>query len=254
LIVNPTAHTSHRPWPLPDKSWGMHQTWHDLLFAHWPVSEDQLRASIPPSLEIDTFDGTAWLGIVPFRMSGVRPRYLPSVPGLSTFPQINMRTYVTPRPPNPQQRGVFFFSLDAANAVAVSIARRFFSLPYYRAKMRLTDTLQSIQYSSERTQKDTAPAYFMAEYTPVGGIKHAQPGTLEHWLTELYCLYTTDRRDRLIQREVHHIPWPLQTAECEIYANSLVESAGIDLPAVDPLLHFSRRLDVVVWPMSRLQE
>ena len=232
----------------------MRQTWHDLLFAHWPVSEDQLRASIPPSLEIDTFDGTAWLGIVPFRMSGVRPRHVPPVPGLSAFPQVNVRTYVIPRPPLPQQPGVFFLSLDADNAVAVSIARRFFSLPYYRAKMSLTDTLQSIQYSSERTHKDAAPAYFMAEYASVGGIQSAQPDTLEHWLTERYCLYTTDQRGRLYQAQVHHIPWPLQTAECEIYANSLARSAGIDLPKVDPLLHFSRRLDVVVWPMSRLQE
>ena len=254
MIVEPTAHTAHRPWPLPDRPWTMRQTWHDLLFAHWPLPVDILRPHIPASLEIDTFDGSAWLGIVPFRMSGVRPRALPAVPGMSAFPEINVRTYVTARSPHPPQPGVFFFSLDAGNAIAAAIARRFFMLPYFRAEMSLVDTLHSIQYASKRTHDGAPPAQFIAEYAPTGGIEPAQTGTIEHWLTERYCLYTTDRRRRLYQGEIHHLPWPLQTAEADISANTLAQAAGLELPDVSPLLHFARRLDVVLWPLRRWRE
>ena len=231
----------------------MRQTWHDLLFAHWPLPLATLRPHIPANLEIDAYDGTAWIGVVPFRMSGVRPRGLPATPGLSAFPEMNVRTYVTAREPHAPQPGVFFFSLDAGNAIAVAIARRFFMLPYFRAKMSLVDTLQSIQYASTRTHDGAPPAAFEAEYAPVSGIASPRPGTLEHWLTERYCLYTTDRRGRLYQGEIHHLPWPLQTAEAEIHTNTLARAAGFDLPEVAPLLHFARRLDVILWPLRRLE-
>jgi uncharacterized protein len=253
LLVDPTTQTMHRPWPLPSTPWRMHQTWHDLLFAHWPLRADVLRPLVPANLEIDTFDGSAWLSIVPFRMSGVRPRRTPAVPGLSAFPELNVRTYVTVRAPNALQPGVFFFSLDAGNAVAVAIARRFFMLPYFRASMSLVDTLQSIRYASERTHRGAAPARFVAEYAPVGGIKPAQAGTLDHWLAERYCLYTVNRRGTLYQSEIHHLPWPLQTAECEIHINTLAQAAGLQLPDVSPLLQFARRLDVLIWPLRRLR-
>lgn len=230
----------------------MQQSWHDLLFAHWPIPVEDLRPAIPGSLDLDTFDGEAWLGIIPFRMSGVRPRRLPAVPGLSVFPELNVRTYVTRPSPHAPQPGVFFFSLDAANAIAVAIARRFFMLPYFRAKMGLTDTLRSIRYNSDRTHRHAPDARFNAEYAPIGGIDYAKAGTLEQWLTERYCLYTTDRRGRLYQAEIHHLPWPLQTAECEIRANTMARAAGLSLPDDEPLLHFARRLDVLIWPLHRL--
>ena len=117
---------NHRPWPVPQKPWVMRQVWHDLVFAHWPVSVDQLRPLIPPGLQIDTYDGQAWIGVVPFRMSGIRPRLLPAVPWLSAFPELNVRTYVVAD----DKPGVWFFSLEAANLVAVTIARWWYCLLY----------------------------------------------------------------------------------------------------------------------------
>src|SRR6266508_3536850 len=123
--------TAHRPWPLPQRPWIMRMQWHDLLFMHWPVNRDALRRYIPPRLEIDTFDGSAWIGVVPFRMSGVVPRLLPPVPYLSAFPELNVRTYVSAE----GKPGVWFFSLDAGNPIAVEAARDVFHLPYYNAQM-----------------------------------------------------------------------------------------------------------------------
>jgi uncharacterized protein YqjF (DUF2071 family) len=250
MQLDPLKSVQHRPWPLPARRWTMRQTWHDLLFAHWPVDADQLLGYIPPGLELDTFDGTAWLGVVPFRMSGVRPRNLPAVPWLSAFPELNLRTYVKRRPPAPPQPGVVFYSLDAANPLAVSIARRFYHLPYYRASMQLVDDGNTIRYRSQRTHSGASPAAFVADYAPTGGIYTASSDTLDQWLTERYCLYTTDARGRLNQAQIHHIPWPLQTAECELYENTVAAAAGLALPNVPPLLHFARRLDVLIWPLQ----
>lgn len=252
MLEDPTTSIAHRPWPLPPGSWTMRQTWHDLLFAHWPVSAGQVLPSVPPGLELDTFDDTAWISVVPFRMSGVRPRHLPAVPWLSAFPELNLRTYVRRSPPAPPQPGVIFYSLDAANPVAVSIARRVYSLPYFRADMQLLDAETAIHYHSERTHRGAAPASFDAHYAPAGGIRPAQPGTLDHWLAERYCLYTTDRFGRLHQAEIHHLPWPLQAAECDFRTNTVAAAAGLAPADTAPLLHFSRRLDVLVWPLRPL--
>lgn len=239
--------TEHRPWRLPTQPWVMRQSWHDLLFAHWPVPVETLRALVPPPLEIDTFDGVGWLGIVPFRMSHVRPRFVPAVPGVSAFPEMNVRTYVrSPRSDDPRP-GVYFFSLDAGNALAVAAARRGFRLPYFRAKMRVQEQDGIIQYTSTRTHAGAPPAQFIARYGPTGGIYHSAPGSLEAWLTERYCLYTVDSHGRAYRAEIHHVRWPLQPASAEIEINTMAEAAGITLPADAPLLHFARRLDMVNW-------
>ena len=151
---------SGRTWPAPKRRWNMWMTWHDLLFAHWPVPAEQLRALIPPILEVDTFQGQAWVGVVPFGMSNVRPRLLPAVPGLSRFPELNVRSYVTVQ----GKPGVWFFSLDAANPLAVYLARRFFYLPYLHAKMSLQSNGEVVQYSSLRTHRGVAPAQFRGSY------------------------------------------------------------------------------------------
>jgi uncharacterized protein len=291
--------TQHRPWPMPQRPWRMAQTWHDLLFAHWPVPKAMLRPHIPPILEIDTFhdpnhhsverttagdaekstgaaEGTAWLSIVPFRMKGVRPRHMPGLPWLSNFAELNVRTYVclpdiaapdanlsdTPPAPTSQERtkpGVFFFSLDAANPLAVEIARRVFHLPYFNARMQCQERAGHIHYHSVRHDRRTPQGEqmqgeFQAIYRPTGGIQPATPGTLEHWLAERYALYTTDAQGRLCRGEIHHLPWPLQTAEVEIQTNTLAESVGLTLPPDAPLVQFSRRLDVLIWPLQRVTE
>ena len=246
--------TAHRPWPIPAGPWIMAQSWHDLLFAHWPIDADRLRPLIPAALEIDKFQGEAWIGVVPFRMSGVRLRATPALPMLSAFPELNVRTYVT----HGGKPGVWFFSLDAANAIAVSIARAWFHLPYFNARMRCETRSAWIEYASERTHRNAAKAKLRMRYGPTGEIFHAEPGTLEHFLTERYCLYAADAKGRVSRGEIQHAPWPLQSAQAEFRENTMIEAAiksGATVPLLTndprqptaPLLHFARRQDVVVW-------
>jgi uncharacterized protein len=238
---------AHRPWPLPAGPWVMAQSWHDLLFAHWPVDAAALRQLIPPQLQIDTFEERAWLAVVPFRMTGVRLRGTPSLPWLSAFPELNVRTYVT----FGGKPGVWFFSLDAANSLAVAIARAWFRLPYFRARMSCIEHQGWIHYESERTHRQAPAALLKGRYRPVGDAFSPQPGTVEHFLTERYCLYTIGARGQIIRGEIHHPPWPLQPAAAEFARNSMSESLGVGLTPA-PLLHFARRQDVLVWPPSKI--
>jgi uncharacterized protein YqjF (DUF2071 family) len=240
----------HRPWPKPSTPWVMHQRWLDLLFAHWPIPVEEMRARVPQQLELDTFDGQAWVGVVPFRMSHVRPRGITPVPWLSAFPELNVRTYVKARDGRDPRPGVFFFSLDAANALAVAIARSWFKLPYFRAQMSLRQARNAIHYRSRRTHTGAPPAEFVARYAPNGEPYQAQAGTLERWLTERYSLYTVDRGGRVFRGEIHHEIWPLHPAQAEIETNTMAEAAGLRLPNTPPLLHFAHRLDVLIWPLQ----
>ncbi len=240
--------TAHRPWPQPQGPWVMAQKWHDLLFAHWPVEVAALRAKIPLQLEIHTFLGQAWMAVVPFRMSGVRLRGTPNMPWLSKFPELNLRTYVVAE----GKPGVWFFSLDAGNFLAAVIARRWFHLPYFRARMSCEERDGWIHYKSVRTHGGGPDAVLEGKYRPIGGTIETPPGSLEHFLTERYCLYTTDPEGGIIRGEIHHPPWKLQMAEVEFTRNTMSDAAGVSLPAQKPLLHFARRQDVVVWPPRHL--
>jgi uncharacterized protein YqjF (DUF2071 family) len=240
--------TSHRPWPPPTRPWLMVMCWHDLLFAHWPVAAGPLRALLPEGLQLDLFEGQAWLGVVPFGMRGVRPRGLPAVPHLSAFPEINLRTYVT-RDGKP---GVWFFSLDAARWLAVRLARRI-HLPYFDAQMKLASSNDGwIEYRSRRVHRYAAHAEFHGRYRPTGPAYQSRDGQLDHWLTHRYALYTADQRGRLARLEVHHPPWSLQPAEVELSINRMSEQIGIELPPVPELVHFSASLDVVAWWPERV--
>ena len=221
----------------------MRQRWEDLLFAHWRCSIDTLRALVPPSLEIDCFDGEAWLGVVPFQMRDVGMRGLPGVPGARDFPELNVRTYVR----HQDRPGVWFFSLDAASPLAVSIARMWFHLPYFRAEMQVTPNGDAVRYSSGRRHAGAPDAAFDARYGPSGPVALAAPGSLDHWLTERYCLYAGAEDGRLWRGEIHHAPWPLQPAWAQISLNTIAHAAGIELPPTPPLLHFARRIDVRIW-------
>lgn len=237
---------------MPKSPWIMAQSWHDLLFAHWPVPAHEMRALIPPQLELDTFDGDAWVGVVPFRMSGIRPRACPAVPWLSAFLELNVRTYVRSKDPENPKPGVYFFSLDAANPVAVAVARSSFKLPYFNAAMRMSETENVISYRSQRTHRGAGAANFEGRYGPLGEVYRSEPGSLEHWLTERYSLYTVSK-GRAFCGEIHHGPWPLQSAFCEIKGNTIAAAANICLPDTAPLLHFARSIDVVVWPISAVK-
>lgn len=235
--------TNHRPWPMPQQRWALTMQWHDLLFMHWPVPPEQLRPYLPPGLELELYDGTAWLGVVPFRMAGVRLRYTPAMPWITAFPELNVRTYVTLG----GKPGVWFFSLDAANPLAVRAARYTFHLAYYDARMQCTRDDQAVRYSSTRTYAGAPPATFAARYRPTSPVYQALPGSLEHWLTERYCLYAANRRGTIWRGEIHHAPWPLQAAEADVTLNTMTAQIRLTLPDSQPLLHFVRRIDVVAW-------
>ncbi|HUO14541.1 MAG TPA: DUF2071 domain-containing protein [Verrucomicrobiae bacterium] len=223
----------------------MQQTWHDLLFAHWPIPADHLRSLVPAQLELDFFDGACWVGVIPFRMSGIQARGLPPLPGLSAFAELNIRTYVT----YGGKPGVYFFSLDAANHPAVWAARTFYYLPYFYASMSCAEDNGIIHYSSSRrSSKRKACAEFRGSYRPVSEIRLHARGSIDRWLTERYCLYTT-HANRVYRGEIHHLPWPLQDAEADFKLNTAASAAGVELPQTAPLLHFARRLDVLIWPL-----
>lgn len=224
--------------------------WHDLLFMHWPVPAGWLRQLIPPVLELDTFDGSAWLGVVPFRMESVRPRFLPALPWLSSFPELNLRTYVTHR----GKPGIWFFSLDAHNPIAVRLARATFALPYFDAEMSCETRDEEVRYESVRTHKGAPPAKFVASYRPVGERFDSRPGTLENFLTERYCLYSAgvDGNSRVRRGDIHHWLWPLQRAEVEVEELDMTARIGVTLPKTEPTLHYAHRLDVVAWPPKRI--
>lgn len=240
--------TEHRPYPVPPGSWALFMRWHDLLFMHWRVPEEALRSLIPPALHLDTFDGSAWLGIAPFSMSGVRPRFLPSVGPLSNFPELNVRTYVTAG----GKPGIWFFSLDAHNPVAVRLARAGFHLPYFDAMMSCDVAGEEVRYMSVRTHRGAPRAEFAGRYRPVGEPLESRAGTLEEFLTERYCLYAADRRGNVYRGDIHHHPWSLRRAELEVRTLAMTEQIGVALPQAEPLLHYSRRLGALAWPPRQI--
>jgi uncharacterized protein YqjF (DUF2071 family) len=239
-------HREHRPYPPPDRAWHMTMSWLDLLFAHWSVPPDTLRALLPANLELDICEGRAWVGVVPFRMENVGPRGLNWLPGVSAFPELNVRTYVI----HEGKPGVWFFSLDAANKLAVRAARVGFHLPYFDAKMRCVEREGWIEYRSDRRHRGVAGGTFAGRYRPTGDIYRSSPGTTEHWLTERYCLYAVDRRGAIRRSEIHHQPWPLQPAEAQIETCTVADAWGIRLTGAPELLHFVRRLDVIGWMLE----
>jgi len=246
---DPTNEVAHRPWAIPRSPWLMAQRWTDLLFAHWPIEQSVMRALVPPSLPLDTFDGSAWLSIASFHLSHLRPHWLPALPILSAFPELNVRTYVALN----GKAGVYFFSLDAGSALAVAGARATYHLPYFKAGMQIrSSTDGAIEYSSHRTDRRGRPAHFRARYRATAPVAYSHSGTLDHWLTERYCLYSTDYAGRVYRAEIHHHQWPLQAAEASIQENTMALAAGLSLPAVEPRLGFSSLLDVVVWAPERI--
>jgi uncharacterized protein YqjF (DUF2071 family) len=234
---------SHRPWPLTPGPWIMAQTWHDLLFMHWPVAPSAMRGLVPAQLELDLWEGQAWVAVVPFWMSGVRARGTPAVPRLSCFPELNVRTYVR----YGDKPGVYFFSLDAASLSAVQAARAWYHLPYFLARMSSVASADAIEYASVRRHGE---AEFRGVSRPLRDVELRKKGSIEHWLTERYCLFT-EYRSSIYVAEIHHPPWPLQDAAAEVEVNTMASAAGITLPPDAPLLHFARRIEVVIWPIKR---
>lgn len=217
--------------------------WHDLLFMHYRVERKRLEQLIPRGLELDLFEGEAWIGIVPFRMSDVAPRFLPAVPWLSAFPELNVRTYVTMR----GKPGVWFFSLDATNPVAVRVARRCFHLPYMDAHIREHWLDSWYHYQSTRIHRGEPAASLSVRFRGTGGEFEATAGSLEHWLTARYCLYAATPVGQLLRGEIDHAPWRLQTAEAITGQNTMLAPLGLEPLDEQPHLLFSSHLAVHAW-------
>jgi uncharacterized protein YqjF (DUF2071 family) len=212
------------------------------------VPVEQIRAHVPPELELDLFEGGAWVSVTPFEVRGTRLRGVLPPPLLSRFPELNVRTYVTVA----DRPGIWFFSLDAGSALAVLAARAAYRLPYFRAAMAIDAPGEPwFDYRSERTDPRGAPAAFRGRYRATGGHRHADPGSLEAWLVERYRLYTVDR-GRVYAADIHHRPWTLQHAEADIEANTMAAPLGLDLDG-DPLVQYAARQDVVFWPLVRIE-
>ena len=252
-LLNSTAPTLTNRLAMRERPIGaplLRQEWSDLLFMHWPVPAELLRPYLPARLQPDTYDGMAWLAVVPFRMSKVRTRISPPVPGANDFLELNVRTYVhldgVP--------GVWFFSLDATNALAVWVARTFFNLPYLRATMRLESPGPQLrQFTAERTHAGVPAASFRATWKIGAPLPAPAPDSLEFFLTERYCLYTSNKaQTKLYRGRVAHQPWPLRTAQVLHYESTLVESHGLPTPAGKPLVHSGGPVSVELWPMQRV--
>jgi uncharacterized protein YqjF (DUF2071 family) len=226
----------HRPWPIPSRPWVMGQTWKRLLFAHWRVSHDALRPHVPKPLILEEWDGSAWIALTPFRVEGLRPRGVPPLPLFSSFFELNCRTYVRAG----DRPGIWFFSLDASSRAAVEAARRTYRLPYWFAQIDARGEI----FDARRVGED---AQFSARYRGRGNPAPAKPGTLEHFLTERYCLYGGD--GGRVRAEIHHPPWLLQPAEATV---EQINISPVSLEG-EPLYHYAERQDVLVWSPERIE-
>lgn len=228
----------------------MRMTWSHLLFAHWQVEPKLVSKLLPRGIQIDTREGSAWIGIVPFLMSDVAPRACPAIPGLSRFPELNVRTYVTAE----NKPGVWFFSLEATSRFAVRAARFLFHLPYMDAQMSVSRTNPpKVYYRSVRTHRNEPAARFSASYTPEVEIFEAEMGTLEHWLTARYCLYSADRRGRIYRGEIDHPRWQLSRAQWQVEENTMTKPLGFELSG-DPNLLFAQPIRVNAWKIQRIAQ
>ena len=219
----------------------MHQNWENLLFLHWPIGEAAIRPLIPEELEIDTYDGQAWIGITPFTLTGLRLLSLPPLPGLDSFLELNVRTYVLHR----GVPGVWFFSLDASKVIPAIAARVLFSLPYFKAQMEFHDEGPEFRFSSTRTGSPAAG--FKASWRSGLELRAPDVESLAFFLVERYCLFAARRRELSITRIYHH-PWMLDEAIVSSYASTMLSALRIPDPVAAPLAHFSRFLNVEIWP------
>ncbi len=226
----------------------MRMTWHDLLFMSWPVAAHQVQSLIPDALPVDTFDGSAWISVVPFQMTGVAPRWMPDLPWLSRFPELNVRTYVV----NDGKPGVWFFSLDATNPLAVRVARGLFRLNYLDARIRIERCGNWIRYCCKRTHRNQPAAQLTVDYRPIGKSYRSAAGSLEHWLTSRYCLYTAGRRGEIYRGDIDHQPWSLKEAQVVVHQNSMTDAYPFDVQEAPVSLQFADRMDVVAWSLDAI--
>lgn len=236
----------HRPFPLPEMPWIMQQTWKDLLFLHYKVPYNILRAIVPQELELDTYDGEAWISISPFKMRNVRFRWLPPIPTAYNFLELNLRTYVKYN----GRGGIYFFSLDTSSTLSAIGARMAF-LPYYSAEMSVINN-DGFHFKSRR--KDKTSALLNVNYKPVSNPYISEKGSLDDWLVERYCLFQKAVKGTVIEIDIHHLPWNLQRAEADVSENTLTTPLGFSIPHQQPLMHFAKYQKILAWPLKVVNE
>lgn len=236
------AHVPHSAQTHPNL-WAMRMTWDDLLFMHWAVSSSTIETLLPAGLVVDTFEGRAYIAVVPFMMRDVRARFTPGVPGAVNFAELNVRTYVTCR----GTPGVWFFSLDATSKLAVRAARAAFKLPYFDAAIDIDKRGDDVHYVSRRVHRGAAAASLDVTYAPTGSPFHAAEGTLERFLTDRLTLYAAGDDGVLYRGDIQHDPWPLQPATAAVASMAMTEQFGVKLPDEQPHMLFAKHLDVIAW-------
>ncbi|MBY0120970.1 YqjF family protein [Bacillus sp. S/N-304-OC-R1] len=239
--------TEHRPYPLSSGKWIMRQAWRHILFIHLPISPERIRNYIHPSLQLDTFDELAWISIVIFKMEGIYPRGFPFISITSPFPEINVRTYVKWK----GKPGVHFLSLDVGDWASFTLAKKWYHLPYHSANISLKQRKNTFYFESLRRKSELNPILCNGIYTP--NVNTFTPGkeTLEHWLTERYCFYSTDHRGHIYAGEIHHPPWALQEAKIEIFENTMLAPYNIEI-SEQPIVHFSEGIDSLFWNIKKI--
>jgi len=243
-------YTRSTPKKIAGRKWIISQTWSRLLFAHWPVSAQAVRDLVPEPLEIDTFEDQAWLGIVAFRMSGIRMRFLPFLPYPFPFNQLNVRTYVR----DGEKPSIYIFSMDVSDPLFFAGSRMALRLPAYKADISLQTHNRRMSIQCRRESPQNGLAVFNCEYEPISSPYISQPDTLEHWLTERYRMYCQPPRHNaatLISGDVHHMPWRLQRATAAIASNTMAEALNIPIPAAAPLVHYAEGVHAHLDPIRR---
>ncbi len=249
LVREFLVRTSHKPRPLPAGRWAMTQRWNDLLFAHWTIPAVLLEPLLPEWLEPDTFQGSAWLGAVPFWLDRIKVRGVPTIPGVRNFPDLNFRTYVRDRLTGTP--GVYCFSIDSSNLVTVAAAHAVYKLPYRLAEMHMEPRGEREFAFYSRRRFVRRAVIFKARYRglgPTAKTAEIRPGSFEFFFSERHCVFSANRTGEPIRAALHHVSWPLEEAEAEIERNDLAAAVGIALPKIDPVLHYARRMAVYIWP------
>jgi uncharacterized protein YqjF (DUF2071 family) len=246
--MNDLYSSSFRPYPPQDRPWRMTQSWHNLLFAHWPLEPQVLAPLLPEPLVLDTFDGQAWLGVIAFRLDHIRLRGLPEVPFVRGFAEINVRTYVRLG----ERRGIYFLSLDTDHLLTIASGRPWFRLPYQYSRMHFAESDVAVRFHSRRAAAGASPpAEFAASYAPASAPFTVPPGSLEQWLTERYS-YFAPGDGQLYRCDIYHQHWQLQQALAEISHNTMPAAHGLPTPDAAPLLHYAHDMKALIWPVHRV--
>ncbi|PWA07930.1 DUF2071 domain-containing protein [Pueribacillus theae] len=237
-----------RPFPLPSFPWVMTQEWEHLLMIHWPVTASLLKKQIPEQLELDTFEKTAWISYVLFQVNDAKIRSLPKIPYLHSFIELNVRTYVTYK----GKPGVYFFSLDANKRPIVFAAKIGALLPYRFADIAFHQENSGFCFKTKRKHSDRLKDNFESYYRSTSDPFFPSPHSLDYWLLERYCFWTTKGK-WVFRGDIHHDKWKVTTAKAKIVENTMASFLPRSSFQTKPLLHYTSNKKVFAWPIKHVK-